>query len=131
MVLFAEKAYALDESAINQLEALLPDLLGKPNKIEIRGHASRRERADIQSKEDPWQLSWMRSQVVKDFLVSKGVELGRLRLSQDGAEEPYSAKKTRCRASGSECSCRGLSDWRTGSQIPRKSRRTGRLLWQG
>lgn len=93
MVLFAEKTYALDESAINQLEALLPDLLGKPNKIEIRGHASRRERADIQSKEDPWQLSWMRSQAVKDFLVSKGVELGRLRLSQDGAEEPYSAKK--------------------------------------
>lgn len=93
MVLFAEKIYELDEEAKNQLEALLPDLWGKPNKIEVRGHASRRERADSQSKEDPWQLSWFRSQAVKDYLVTRGVELSRIRLSQDGAEEPYSAKK--------------------------------------
>lgn len=62
-------------------------LAGKPNKIEVRGHASVEE-----TPADPHmtklQLSYQRARAVADLLVKDGVEQRRLRMSAAGDTEP-------------------------------------------
>ncbi len=90
MLLFAEGSSALDEAAKERLMQLVLELRGKPQKIEIRGHATRSSPAPQISAKDPWQLSYARCQAVMKFLVQEGIEPERMRLSQGGAYEPYS-----------------------------------------
>jgi chemotaxis protein MotB len=89
LVLFADWSAELDDEARQQLRALAPQLIGKPNKIELRGHAdlfAAAERPDG----DVWALCLARCQTVMKFLIDLGIEKERIRLSQDGTHEPYS-----------------------------------------
>jgi chemotaxis protein MotB len=70
------------------LAELTPDLLGKLTKIEIRGHAAGRPLPPGSPYADSWQLSYARSQSVMKYLMEKGIEPQRLRLSQGGSYEP-------------------------------------------
>jgi chemotaxis protein MotB len=90
MVLFPEKSVELDETAKERLMQLVEEVRGKPQKIEIRGHAIRKSRSPEDSEKDPWQTSYSRCQAVMRFLVGEGIEPERIRLSQGGAYEPYS-----------------------------------------
>lgn len=87
-VLFAEDSAELDDDAKARLRAVAPALVGKPNKIEIRGHATGRPLPQSSSYSDAWQLSYARSMAVYHFLENEGVEPQRMRLSQSGAHEP-------------------------------------------
>jgi chemotaxis protein MotB len=89
IVLFPEGTAELDEAAKELLMPILVELRGKPQKLELRGHASRNptgKNAGI----DPWQLSYARCQAVMRFLLQNGIDPERIRLSQGGAYEPYS-----------------------------------------
>lgn len=88
LILFAEDSADLDEEAKERLRTVVSVLLGKPNKIEIRGHATGRPLPPGSPFSDPWQLSYARSMAVYHFLESEGVEPQRMRLSQGGAQEP-------------------------------------------
>jgi chemotaxis protein MotB len=88
LILFSEYSAELDDEAKTRLEALAPALLGKPNKIEIRGHATARPLAPQSAYADAWQLSYARCLAVFKFLEQKGVEPQRMRLSQAGPHEP-------------------------------------------
>lgn len=85
---FPPDAGELADAGINRLDELVPQLLGKSNKIEIRGHAGRRPAAPDGASHDAWQLCYDRCQSTLKYLVEKGVEPERIRLSQAGAFEP-------------------------------------------
>jgi chemotaxis protein MotB len=89
IVLFADWSAELDDAGKQQLRALAPQLLGKPNKIELRGHADLFAVADNPSA-DVWGLCLKRCQAVMAYLIELGIEPDRFRLSQDGIHEPYS-----------------------------------------
>ena len=92
-IIFPEESAELDEAGRARLEALVPRLLGKPNKIEIRGHASRRPLPPDNPMSDPWQASYARCLAAMRFLIEHGVEADRIRLSQAGTSEPRTRQR--------------------------------------
>lgn len=98
-ILFAEDSADLDKEAKTALDAMTPALLGKPNKIEIRGHATGRPLPAGSPFADAWQLSYARCLAVYKFLAQAGLETHRMRLSQAGPYEPQEQP--------------GKSDWMT------------------
>jgi chemotaxis protein MotB len=79
-------------AAKGRLEALLPALVGKRNRIEIRSHSTRRPLPADSPFRDHWQLCYERSLSTMRFLESKGVEPERIRLSQSAAYEPLTTR---------------------------------------
>lgn len=90
MVVFPVHSADLTEESQAQLSALIPELLGKPNKVEIRGHAVRGPLPAGSGFSDLWQISFVRATNTMKYLIAHGVEADRIRLSQDAAYEPYS-----------------------------------------
>ena len=88
IVPFDSESADLDARGKQVLDELTPDLLGKLTKIEIRGHAAGRPLPPGSPYEDTWQLCYARSQATMKHLLSKGIEPGRIRLSQSGSYEP-------------------------------------------
>lgn len=88
ILLFEKNSTELDAAAIAQLDSLIPQLLGKPNKIEVRGHASRRYDPAQNEAIDPWQTCYQRCLATMNFLIDQGVKPTRIRLSQAGMFEP-------------------------------------------
>ncbi len=89
MVTFAETSAELDAAAQRRLKRLVPEILGKPNKIEVRGHATRRPLPPDSPFKNAWDLSYARCQAVMKSLEDQGVEPDRIRLSQGGPFEPF------------------------------------------
>jgi len=85
---FPENAAELSPHAKRLLEEICKELLGKPNKIELRGHAVRQRPAEDDKYKSPWELSYARSLAVMEYLVEHGIEPRRIRLSQAGTYEP-------------------------------------------
>ncbi len=86
IVLFGEHASELSDKAREQLDQMLPLLMGKRQKIELRGHARQRQSG---GEEDVWQLSYARCKATMKYLVEAGIEADRIRLSQAGPNEPH------------------------------------------
>jgi len=89
-VSFAEDSAELTDEARRRLEEMAAVLAGKPNKIEIRGHATGRPLPAGSPYADAWQLSYARCYATFMFLQRLGVEPNRMRLSQAGSYEPVS-----------------------------------------
>jgi chemotaxis protein MotB len=87
---FGEYSAELSELAQSRLQELVPLMLGKPNKIEIRGHASKRPLPDDSSFKSAWEISYARCLATMDYLLGKGIAPDRIRLSQAGPYEPQS-----------------------------------------
>ncbi len=79
-------------AAQERLTNLLPALLGKRNKLEIRAHSTRRPLPTNSPFRDHWQLCYERSLSTMKFLESKGVESERIRLSQSAAYDPITTR---------------------------------------
>jgi chemotaxis protein MotB len=92
LILFAAGSAELNAAAKEQLKTLLPAMVGKRNKIEIRGHASRRPLPPGSPFKDPWQLSYARAQSVMQFLLQAGIDPDRFRISDAGPYEPNSIR---------------------------------------
>ena len=88
VVTFPALDIELNDAARDQLKGLVPRIDGKPQKIEIRGHALRHSLQPDQHQ-DPWQLSYARCISAMNFLIEQGIQPERIRLSQAGAFEPY------------------------------------------
>ena len=71
---------------------MLPALVGKQNRIELRSHSTRRPLAKSSPYRDHGQLCFERSQQAMKFLGSHGVEADRLRLSQSASFEPLTTR---------------------------------------
>jgi chemotaxis protein MotB len=87
-IFFREDSTDLTELARTRLLGFVPLAQGKPQKVEIRGHAARPVRGQPASP-DPWELSYQRCLHTMRFLAEQGIPLQQMRLSQAGTSEPY------------------------------------------
>jgi chemotaxis protein MotB len=92
VVNFDEASADLPEAAQQRLKDLLPALVGKRHKIELRAHSTHRPLPKDSSYRDHWALCYERSQAAMRFLVLNGIEAERVRLSQSAAYEPLTAR---------------------------------------
>ncbi len=90
VILFPEFSTEMDESNKHLLTSFISQLRGKTNKIDVRGHASRRPHPPTSPYKDAWQLSYARSLAVMKFLTEAGIDPKRFRLSQAAGYEPLS-----------------------------------------
>ena len=90
LVLFGEGSDELDVTSQDRLRRLAAEIRGLPNKVEIRGHATRRPASADGPPQDAWALSYSRCMATMNFLEQLGIEQSRIRLSQGGPFEPYS-----------------------------------------
>jgi chemotaxis protein MotB len=88
VIQFDETSADLPEAEKERLKELIPLFVGKPNKIEIRGHSTGRPLPKTAPFTDAWQLSYARCLAVMRHLEEKGIEPQRMRLSQAAAFEP-------------------------------------------
>ena len=89
---FELNSTSLNDSAIRELTELLPALEGNQFRIEIRGHTAASGSKTLQANLDACNISYKRSLSVLEFLVSKGIDPHRIRLSQAGSSEPRIAE---------------------------------------
>jgi chemotaxis protein MotB len=89
VITFSADSAELDEQAKEKLKQLVPSLLGRRYKIEIRGHAMRRPLPPDSPYADPWQLSYARCVATMKYLEQQGVDPELIRLSQGGVYEPF------------------------------------------
>ncbi len=93
VVQFPEGTAELDGEAQARIRQLVPSLLGKPHKVEVRGHASPRPLPPGSNFSSPWDLSFARCQAAMALLEQEGVEPARMRLSQASIFEPQTIKE--------------------------------------
>ncbi|MEM6329326.1 MAG: flagellar motor protein MotB [Planctomycetota bacterium] len=84
VIFFPEDSAELSEENKARLRQVARQIAGKPQKIEVRGHTSRKP---IQGT-DHWRLSYERCRVTMEFLVSVGIDAERIRLGAAAANEP-------------------------------------------
>jgi chemotaxis protein MotB len=94
VVRFAEESAELDAVGKRHLEEFVPYLLGKPQRVEIRGHSGRRPLSADCPFRDHWQLAYSRCLTVMAELERLGVPRDRMRLSQAAGNEPPPAQDT-------------------------------------
>ena len=70
-----------------RLKNLVPQLKGRQQKIDIRGHTSM-QAASVAKDDSSYDLSFFRCKRVKRYLEELGVESERMRLGQAGPHEP-------------------------------------------
>ncbi|HEX5472215.1 MAG TPA: flagellar motor protein MotB [Lacipirellulaceae bacterium] len=88
IVNFDDGSAEMTAEAQKRITALLPALVGKQNRIELRSHSTRRPLPKGSPYHDHWQLCFARSQQTMAFLISHGIDPDRIRLSESAAFEP-------------------------------------------
>ena len=87
-ITFPESSALIDDQSRDRLNDILPLLMGKKTKIELRAHVIRLTQDDKQDVVAAWQLCYERCLAVMNFLTQKGIDPDRFRLSQAGPYEP-------------------------------------------
>jgi chemotaxis protein MotB len=88
VVHFADDSAELDAEAHRRLAELAPLVVGKPQKLELRGHTSRRPLPPDSPFADHWELAYRRCLAVMHELGKLGIPPQRFRLSQVAGFEP-------------------------------------------
>ncbi len=88
VVYFDENSAELSEQNKQTLDAIVQQIAGKPQKIEIRGHTSRRPVDVGERVRDHWDLAYQRCYNVMQYLVKHGIARERIRLGSAAANEP-------------------------------------------
>jgi len=87
-VFFPDDSTDLSQASIDTLQQIAEELVGKPQKIEIRGHTTKTPIPPDAPYKNHWDLAYGRCVQVKDELVKLGVEPQRIRLAVAGEYEP-------------------------------------------
>lgn len=87
-VFFDDFAVQLSDAQKLQIQRVATDIAGKPQKIEVRGHASRRPLPANSPYHDHWDLAYARCRAVMEYLVSLGIDPKRIRMAVAGIHEP-------------------------------------------
>lgn len=80
LVYFDEGSTELSDENLHQLSLAVETLKGKPQRIEIRGHSSRRPLPEGSPYRDHWDLAYARCRETMQFLVAHGIDSERIRL---------------------------------------------------
>jgi outer membrane protein OmpA-like peptidoglycan-associated protein len=92
VVTFNEGSAELPKDAQQRLKDLLPALVGKQNRMELRAHSTNRPLPKNGPYHDQWHLCFERGQQTMKFLTRNGVEPERIRLSESAAFEPLTTR---------------------------------------
>ncbi len=87
-VYFDESSSDLSEESKQQLQIIAGQLGGKPQKIEVRGHSTRRPLPKNSPYRDHWHLAYDRAYKTMQFLRELGIEPQRIRLAVAADHEP-------------------------------------------
>ncbi|MCA9231930.1 MAG: OmpA family protein [Planctomycetales bacterium] len=87
-IFFEEHATKLTEDHKRDLQRIIQQISGKPQKIEVRGHSTRRPVDPNSEFKDLLDVSAARARAVREFLIEQGIDASRIRLGNAGAEEP-------------------------------------------
>jgi len=87
-IYFAEFLAILDDQAKRQLRGVADEMAGKLQRVELRGHTTRRPLPADSPFRDHDDLAYARCRAVRDFLLAEGVDPRRIRMSIAGATEP-------------------------------------------
>ena len=88
VIYFDELSSELTEEARQQLLGIVKQVAGKPQKLEIRGHTSKRPVNPTENMRDHWDLAYDRCYNVMQELIRLGIEPERIRLGSAGSYEP-------------------------------------------
>jgi len=88
VIYFSYGKTKLTEENRRKLHIIVGQVGGKPQKVEIRGHTTRRPPPAGSPFKDNWQLAYDRCQQTKQFLVDAGVRPKRIRLNVAAEYEP-------------------------------------------
>lgn len=88
VIYFDEDAFELTEDNKRDLQRIIEQVAGKPQKIEIRGHTTRRPVSKNSDFRDEWDLAYARCRKTMNFLIEQGIDRKRIRLGPAGAYEP-------------------------------------------
>ena len=88
IVPFDVNTVQLSDVGREAIQTLLPELDGKQQRLEVRGHAASNGSSSPQATLDAWNISYQRSLAVMNFLIEQGIDPRRIRLSQSGNSEP-------------------------------------------
>jgi len=79
---FPPKTAALDDAAREAIAGFVPEILGKPQLVELRGQASLAEVGGPEHAGEAYQLAYRRCVAAMEELVKQGVSSRQLRISQ-------------------------------------------------
>jgi chemotaxis protein MotB len=85
---FEEVSDELTDTDREQLERIAEELKGKPQKIEIRGHTSRRPLPEGSAFRDHWDLAYARCRKTMKALIELGIDARRIRMGVAAGNEP-------------------------------------------
>ncbi len=88
VVYFDEGASELTDANKRALQQIIHQIAGKPQKVEIRGHTSRRPIDQKSGLRDHWDLAYARCRNTMQFLIEQGIDPSRIRLGPAAAGEP-------------------------------------------
>lgn len=88
VIYFDELSSELTEEAKKALRTIAQQVAGKPQKLEVRGHASRRPVNQGENVRDHWDLAYNRCYNVMNYLIELGIDPARIRLGSAGSNEP-------------------------------------------
>ena len=93
VVSFEPGSAEVTPSGMRELEQLADEIRGKTNKVEIRGHAANRDRADDHDDVDLWDLSHQRADAVRRALTDQfEINPRRLRVVAAANHEPLAQR---------------------------------------
>jgi len=87
-IYFDEFATELIEEHRRQLQQIIEQIAGKPQKIEVRGHTTRRPVDSTTKFKNVMDMGYARASSTRQFLIEQGIDPSRIRVSSAGAEEP-------------------------------------------
>ena len=93
IIYFQQDTPGLSDENERQLDLAIEDLAGKPQRIEIRGHATHRPLPAGSPYRDHWDLAYARCRQTMDYLVAHGIAAQRIRLgvaSETGSPQSVS-----------------------------------------
>ncbi len=111
-IFFDEGSATLTAEQEHKLATLAKELAGKLQKVEIRGHTSKRPLPSGGAYRDHLDLAYARCRAVQQCLVAHGIDARRLRLAVAGENEPVEARDDPVRQQrNSRVEVRLLNEW--------------------
>jgi chemotaxis protein MotB len=89
---FPESGSEITKDHLKQLQLANEEISGKAQKIEIRGHTSRRPVPKGSPYRDNWDLAYARCRHTMEQLVALGIDPKRIRMSVAADNEPLSGR---------------------------------------
>ena len=121
-VLFAGSSEVLEPDQKQQLVMLAAKLVGKLQKIELRGHTGGDTLPADSPFHDHGDLAYARCCAVRDYLVSLGIEPRRMRLAVAGDNEPVDITGDPVRSrQNSRVDVHWLNEWLSNSAAAKAS----------